>query len=219
MIMLQRDSRISNMLSNFYMGTAKALTLSALTIIALTGCSRFAISNGSMDYAKAQSIPAVQVPDNIQTRQIAPLYPVPVVPENDAAEKLVLTNFKSNRFVLPKPKPLDLTKVADSQIEAAPSAPQMVIDGNGYPLLKIDGDSSKIWDAINRSLVVANVDVVQRNTKANRFRITINKISYDLVLGRLGETTTVTLQNTDATLANNTIATDLLDRITRNWAA
>jgi uncharacterized lipoprotein len=219
MIMLQRDSRINDLLSNISMGTVKALSLSALSIATLAGCNRLAISNGSMDYAHAQSIAAVQVPDSLQTRQIAPLYPVPVVPENSAAEKLVLTNTKGNRYLLPKPNPIDQDKVADTQIDSAPSAPQLVEDGNGFPLLKIDGDSSKIWDAINRSLVIANVNVTQRNASTNRFMLMIDNELYQLRLGRIGGTTTVTLQKPDESLANSVVATKLLERIARNWAA
>jgi uncharacterized lipoprotein len=224
MIMLQRDSRINDLLStvsmsNFSMSTVKVLTLTALSVAALTGCDRLAISNGSMDYARAQSIAAVQVSDSQQTRQIAPLYPVPVIPKNSASEKMVLTNAKGNRYVLPKPIPLDQAKVAEIQIEGAPSAPQLVMDGNGFPLLKIDGDSTKIWDAINRSLIVANVNVTQRNAATNRFMLTIDNVPYQLRLGRIGSTTTVTLQKPDETLADNAIATDLLERIARNWAA
>ncbi len=213
--MLQRDSRINDLL-----GTRSiAVTVSMLSIIALSGCSSLAINNGSMDYAKAQSIAAVQVSDSLQTRQIAPLYPVPVVPENSASEKLVLTNSKGNRFLLPKPIPLDPTKIAISQVEGAPSAPQLVIDGNGFPLLKIDGDSSKIWDAINRTLSVANVNVSQRNAATNRFVVMLDNKPYQLILGRIGSTTTVTLQKADETLADNAVATDLLERIERNWSA
>lgn len=221
--MLQRDSRINDLLGTTSMSTAKALTVSMLSIIALptilSGCNSLAINNGSMDYAKAQSIAAVQVSDSLQTRQIAPLYPVPVVPENSASEKLVLTNAKGNRFLLPKPIPLDPTKIAISQVESAPSAPQLVIDGNGFPLLKIDGDSSKIWDAINRTLSVANVNVSQRNAATNRFVVVLDNKPYQLILGRIGSTTTVTLQKADETLADNAVATDLLERIERNWSA
>jgi len=222
--MLQRDSRINDLLGTT-MSTAKAFTVSMLSISAFTaltvlsGCSSLAINNGSMDYAKAQSIAAVQVSDSLQTRQIAPLYPVPVVPENNASEKLVLTNSKGNRFLLPKPIPLDPTKIALNQVESTPSAPQLVIDGNGFPLLKIDGDSSKIWDAINRTLSVANVNVSQRNTATNRFVVMLDNKPYQLILGRIGSTTTVTLQKADETLADNAIATDLLERIERNWSA
>jgi uncharacterized lipoprotein len=219
MIMLQRDSRMNSLLSNISKHKAKALTLSMLSIVALTGCNRLAINNGSMDYAKAQSIASVQVPDNLQTRQIAPLYPVPVVPENAGAEQLVLTNTKGNRFQLPKPKALDQAKVAATQIEGVPSAPQLVVDGNGFPLLKIDGDSSKIWDAINRSLSVANVNVTQRDTATNRFNVMIDSVSYQLRLGRIGGTTTVTLQKADESLADKNIAANLLELIARNWTA
>ncbi len=217
--MLQRGSRINNLMSNISKSNMKVLTILTLSTVALTGCSRWAINNGSMDYAQAQSIAAVQVPDSLQTRQIAPLYPVPTVPENDAAEKLVLTNAKGNRYALPKPKTLDQTTVVDSQIGGAPSAPQFVIDGNGFPLLKIDGDASKVWDAINRSLSVANVNVIQRNNAENRFDVMIDNVVYQLKLGRIGNTTTVMLQKADASLADKTIATDLLERIARNWSA
>lgn len=217
--MLQRNSRLNDMLNKASMSTVKALSVSTLSFITLAGCSSLAINNGSMDYAKAQSIAAVQVPDTLQTRQIAPLYPVPVVPENSASEKLVLTNAKGNRFLLPKPIPLDPSKIAINQIESAPSAPQLVVDGNGFPLLKIDGDSSKIWDAINRTLSVANVNVTQRNAATSRFVVMIDHVSYQLRLGRIGGTTTVTLQKSDESLADNTIATDLLERIARNWSA
>jgi hypothetical protein len=42
---------------------------------------------------------------------------------------------------------------------------------------------------------------------------------YQLRLGRIGGTTTVTLQKPDESLANSVVATKLLERIARNWAA
>ncbi|WP_410209360.1 lipoprotein-34 precursor (NlpB) [Aquirhabdus sp.] len=213
--MLQRGLGLNNKSNRF----AKLLAVSGMVAIACAGCSRLSVSNGSMDYKSAHSIPPIQVPAAIQTRQIAPLYPVPAIPENAASEKLVLSNAKGNRFALPKPQPLDPSSIPPDQLGVgAPSAPVLVVDGNGFPILKIEGDAPKIWDVMNRTLSVANVNVANRNTAANRFDVVIDNTTYQLRLGRIGNTTTVTLQKPDDSLADKAIATDLLDKITQNWA-
>ncbi len=217
--MLQRGLRFSDVLNNTSKRVVTTLSMTALSV-AVTGCSSWGINNGSMDYKNAQSIAPVQVPEEFKTRQIAPLYPVPVVPSNSASEALVISNSKGNVFVVPKPKPLDEAKISIAQVgDGTPSAPQLVIDGNGYPILKVSGDSSKIWDIINRTLSVANVDVKSRNAAASRFDVVIDKTTYQLRLGRIGNVTTATLQKADDSLADKTIATELLERITQNWSA
>lgn len=221
--MLQRGLRFKTVLSNTSNRTPNRITAMlsiAVLSVALAGCSSWGISNGSMDYKNAQSIAPVQVPEKFKTRQIAPLYPVPIVPSNSASTALVISNQKGNVFIVPKPKPLDEATITTAQVgDGAPSAPQLVIDGNGYPILKISGDASKIWEVINRTLSVANVDVKQRNAAANRFDIMIDNTAYQLRLGRIGNVTTATLQKADDSLADKTIATGLLERITQNWSA
>lgn len=221
--MLQRGLRFKAVLSNRFNRTPSRITATlsiAALSVALVGCSSWGISNGSMDYKNAQSIAPVQVPDEFKTRQIAPLYPVPVVPSNSASAALVISNQQGNLFIVPKPKPLDEATITTAEIgDGAPSAPQLVIDGNGYPILKISGDARKIWDVISRTLSVANVDVKQRNAAANRFDVVIDKVTYQLRLGRIGNVTTVILQKADDSLADKTIATELLERITQNWSA
>lgn len=217
--MLQRGLRFIEVLSNTSNRTVATLAIAALSV-GLVGCSSWSISNGSMDYKNAQSIAPVQVPETFKTRQIAPLYPVPVVPSNSASEALVISNKKGNIFVLPKPKQIDETTITTAQVgDGTPSAPQLVIDGNGYPIIKVSGDASKIWEIINRTLSVANVDVTSRNVTANRFDVVIDKASYQIRLGRIGNISTVTLQKADGLLADKTIATELLERITQNWSA
>lgn len=217
--MLQRGLRFNTVSSKTTNRTVTILAIAALSA-GLVGCSSWSLNNGSMDYKNAQSIAPVQVPEEFRTRQIAPLYPVPVVPSNSASAALVISNQKGNVFVVPKPKPLDETTITPTQVgDGAPSAPQLVIDGNGYPILKISGDATQIWEVINRTLSVANVDVKQRNAAANRFDIVIDKTTYQLRLGRIGNVTTATLQKADDSLADKTIATELLERIAQNWSA
>jgi len=217
--MLQRGLRFNTLLSNTSNRAVTALSITALSVV-VTGCSSWSISNGSMDYKNAQSIAPVQVPEEFKTRQIAPLYPVPVVPSNRASEALVISNSKGNIFIAPKPKPLETTTITTTQVgDGTPSAPQLVIDGNGFPILKISGDASKIWELINRTLSVANVDVTSRNAAASRFDVVIDKTTYQLRLGRIGNVTTATLQKGDGALADKTVATEFLERITQNWSA
>ncbi len=187
--------------------------------VALSGCSRLSVSNGSMDYTRAQSIAPITVPDALQTRQIAPLYPVPNVPMNDAAKQLVLSNAKGNRYQLPKPKPVDAALIPQElDTGVTPSQPLLVVDGNGFPILKISGDSSKIWDAIGRSLSVSNTVIVSSSVAASRYDIKLDSAVYQLRLGRIGNVTTVTLQKADDTMADRAIATELLERIGQNWS-
>lgn len=215
--MLQRGLRFNAVLSNTSTRTMTTLAIATFGM-ALAGCSSIGINDGSLDYQKAQSIAPVQVPETFKTRQIAPLYPVPVVPSNSASEALTLS--KGNTFVVPKPKPLDAATLSTAQIgDGTPSAPQLVIDGNGYPIIKVSGDASKIWDIINRTLSVANVDVTKRNAAASRFDVVIDKVTYQLRLGRIGNVTTIILQKADDSLADKAIAKELLERITQNWSA
>ena len=221
--MLQRGLRLNTLMSNSVNNKSSRITavlsIAALSVV-LGGCNRFSISNGSMDYKNAQSIAPVQIPDQFKTRQIAPLYPVPVVPSNSASAALVISNSAGNVFVVPKPKPLNEAIINVDQVgDGTPSPPQLVIDGNGYPILKISGDPLKIWDIINTTLSVANVEVKQRNAAANRFDIVIDQTAYQLRLGRIGNITTATLQKSDDSLADKTTATELLQRITQNWSA
>ena len=217
--MLQRGLGFNAILSNRSTRTVTTLAIAALSV-GLVGCSSWGISNGSMDYKKAQSIAPVQVPETFKTRQIAPLYPVPVVPSNSASEALVLSNQRGNIFVVPKPKPLEESTITTAQIgDGKPSAPQLVIDGNGYPIIKVSGDANQIWEIINRTLSVTNVEVNKRNATASRFDVVIDKTTYQLRLSRIGNVSTVTLQKADDSLADKTVANDLLNSIIQNWSA
>ncbi|GAC1379210.1 MAG: hypothetical protein NVS3B3_17760 [Aquirhabdus sp.] len=221
MIMLQRGLRFIEVLSSTTNRAPSVIiaTLSIVTLgMVLASCSSIGINDGSLDYKNAQSIAPIQVPDTFKTRQIAPLYPVPVVPSNSASAALVLS--KGDTFIVPKPKSLDAATVTTAQIgDGTPSAPQLVIDGNGYPIIKVSGDASKIWDIINRTLSVANVNITARNAAASRFDVVIDKVTYQLRLGRIGNVTTIILQKADDSLADKAIAKELLERITQNWSA
>ncbi len=213
--MLQRDSHIKALFNNTVTQTV-AFTLS---IVILSGCSSFALNDGSVDYLTAQRINPVQVPANLQTRPIAPLYPVPIIPENNASKQLTLTNAKGNRYQLPKPIPVNTNQINEALVNTAVSQPQLVLDGHGYPLLKIGGDPTKILEVLKRSLNVANVNVKVKERNSNQFLINHDKLAHELHLGRIGDTTTLTVLKTDETFTSFENATEILELIIRNWSA
>jgi uncharacterized lipoprotein len=187
-------------------------------LLSLTGCSRFAVDNSSLDYQHARALPPLQLPAGQATRAFVPQYPVPEVRPATATAP-VLTNPKGNRFLMPAPQPLSADAVrANQQIDTGkPTAPTLVIDGNGYPLLRIDGNSDRIWDSLGQALVASGIKITDRNLTLARVDLTVQNTPLMLRLDRNGNATRVTVQDAKDALADKTMATDLLNQIIQHW--
>lgn len=187
-------------------------------MVLMTGCSRFAIDNSSLDYQKARALPPLQLPTDQATRPFVPLYPVAdsVAP---AANTPVLINAKGNRFVMPAPLPLSADAIQASQTIdiGTPSAPTLVIDGNGYPLLRVEGNSERIWDSLGKALTASAIQVTARNATLARVDIRVQNTPFMLRLDRNGNATRVTVQDAKDALADKTVATDLLNQLIQHW--
>ena len=193
------------------------LTL-AIALLMLSGCSRFAIDNSSLDYQKARTLAPLKLPADQQTRAFVPIYPTPPVqPSVDGGP--IVSNTKGNRFVMPAPKPLDVAAIKRQQAvdTGKPAAPDLVIDGNGYPVLKIEGNAERIWDLLNKAIDDSKINTVDRNYTLARVDITMQDKPLMLRLSRNGNATTVTVQDAKDALADKAIATDLLNQIIQHW--
>lgn len=193
------------------------LTL-AIALLMLSGCSRFAIDNSSLDYQKARTLAPLKLPVDQQTRAFVPIYPTPPVkPSVDGGP--IVSNAKGNRFVMPAPKPLDVAAIKRQQAvdTGKPAAPDLVIDGNGYPVLKIEGNAERIWDLLNKAIDDSKIKTVDRNYTLARVDITMQDKPLMLRLSRNGNATTVTVQDAKDALADKAIATDLLNQIIQHW--
>jgi uncharacterized lipoprotein len=190
----------------------------AIALLMLSGCSRFAIDNSSLEYQQARTLAPLKLPADQQTRPFVPIYPTPPVqPSVDGGP--IVSNAKGNRFIMPAPKPLDLSAIKQQQAvdTGKPAAPDLVIDGNGYPVLKLEGNAERIWDLLNKAIDNSQIKTIDRNYTLARVDITVQDKPLMLRLSRNGNATTVTVQDAKDALADKAIATDLLNQIIQHW--
>lgn len=195
--------------------------IAVLSAVGLAGCSTFSISNNSMAYKDTVVLPPLQWPNNEQTRPIAAIYPAPKIDPAALEQAPNFSNKRGNRFEMPAPQSLDKALIIGTGADSvgAPSKPVLVTDGNGYPLLKIEGDANRIWDLLSAALSVANMNVVDRNQTAGFFVLKQENQNYYLRLNRTGSATTITVQDDKNTLIDKGLATEILSQLNQNWPA
>ncbi len=183
-----------------------------------SGCSRLALNNHSLDYQKAASLPPLVVPTGVSMRRQVPLYPVPEVQASTTASP-ALRNDRGNRYVLPQPQPLDAAQLAvRAQADVGiPAAPVLVTDGNGYPLLRVEGSAPRIWALVTQALQAAGVASSAQNESLGQINLTHQQKPVLLRLDRSGTSTLITVQSGQNTLAEPALANDLLAQIAGHW--
>lgn len=204
------------MLQRFRLNSIGLLLLVGLS---MSGCSKFAVNNSSLDYRDAKPLPPLQLPAEQATRPFVALYPVPALPERTPDNAPIVTNEKGNRFVMPAPQPLDTASLqARASVDVGrPSAPTIVVDGNGFPILRIDGNSDRGWESLLQSLATAQIAVTKNTRATGQLEIQFDSQPYTLRLGRSGNATTVSVQDRQDALADPALTTSLLKQIIQHW--
>ena len=204
------------MLQRFRLNSIGLLLLAGLS---LSGCSKFAVNNSSLDYRDAKPLPPLQLPAGQATRPFVALYPVPPLLTQVPDNAPIVTNEKGNRFVMPAPQPLDTAALqARASVDVGrPSAPTIVVDGNGFPMLRIDGNSDRGWESLLQSLKTAQIDVTKNTRATGQIEIRYDGKPYVLRLGRSGSATTVSVQDRQNALADPELTTSLLKQIIQHW--
>lgn len=191
----------------------------SLTAVSLVGCSAIGIKDGSLDYQKSTALPPLQYPEGINARPATPLYPAPVVEQLaiDNAPKLV--NKRGNRFEIPRPEKVAAAPVQAQEETTTIGRPQLLTDGNGNPLIKIDGNSATIWQYTNATLSILNYNVVGQ--AKNAYEVTFKHDGNTLVLklASSGSSHTLAVFTPNNTFADKQIAADVLTQIYQNWPA
>ncbi|MFZ3193629.1 MAG: hypothetical protein WA154_10555 [Moraxellaceae bacterium] len=204
------------MLPRFRLNSIGLLVLLGLS---MSGCSKFAVNNSSLDYRDAKPLPPLQLPADQATRPFVALYPVPALPERAPDNAPVFTNEKGNRFVMPAPQPLDTAALqARASVDVGrPSAPTIVVDGNGFPILRAEGNPDQVWQSLLQSLSTAKINVTKNTRATSQIDVRLDEQPYTLRLGRSGSATTVSLQDRQDALADPTLTTSLLKQIIQHW--
>ena len=192
------------------------LVISALS---LAGCGRFALNNHSLDYKKAQALEPLKFPDNATVRPFTPLYPAPTVDALAIEHAPNFVNKTGNRYALPRPEAMQSSGNPAASTTATLGRPQLVMDGNKNPLLKVDGPTAAAWQYTFATLSSLNYKVVSQAENGYEATIKVGDQTYLLKLSAVGTSNTVALFKLDTTFADQATATEVLTQIYQNWPA
>ena len=192
------------------------LVISALS---LAGCGRFALNNHSLDYKKAQALEPLKFPDNATVRPFTPLYPAPTVDALAIEHAPNFVNKTGNRYALPRPEAMQSSGNPAASTTATLGRPQLVMDGNKNPLLKVEGPTATAWQYTFATLSSLNYKVVSQAENGYEATIKVGDQNYLLKLSAVGTSNTVALFKLDTTFADQATATEVLTQIYQNWPA
>lgn len=192
------------------------LVISALS---LAGCGRFALNNHSLDYKKAEALEPLKFPEGATVRPFTPLYPAPTVDPLAIEHAPTFENKTGNRYALPRPDGIQIQTSNTQESMTALGRPQLVMDGNRNPLLKVEGPTAAAWQYTFATLNSLNYKVISQSNNGYEATIQVNEQSYLLKLSAVGSNNTVALFKLDTTFAEQAIATEVLTQIYQNWPA
>ena len=200
--------------------------LTALSVvIGLSGCGL--MPEQSLHYRQAKDLPPLVLPEGQgTTRPIQSLYGVPAAREPRSAVVLTERDGRRERFVIPAPAPMQIQVAgADAPVPAATGnpagRPRLVTDGNGYPLLQVDGDPDMVWDSLNRALVSGRIQVDDRNQSLGIYYITLpaagKQPDLQLKVTRTAGTSVLFLQLNEDTVADTALARHVFAKLLESW--
>ncbi|MGL6035420.1 MAG: lipoprotein-34 precursor (NlpB), partial [Acinetobacter johnsonii] len=163
----------------------------------------------------------LKYPEGSMVRPATPLYPAPTVEALALEHAPVLENKRGNRFAMPRPQAAQVMPNAESTetVDTAVSRPQLIIDGNKNPLLKIEGNSATIWQYTLATLSSLNHQIVGQSKNGYEATIKIDQQVYVLRLTAVGSSNNLAVFNADNSFAAPEKATELLTQIYQNWPA
>jgi uncharacterized lipoprotein len=196
------------------------LTL-ALSALSFVGCSTISIDNGSLDYKDSTAQEPLKYPEGAMVRPATPLYPSPTVDPLAIENAPTYENKRGNRFQLPRPNAMQANASSSDDIATSASVgrPQLLNDGNGNPLIKIDGDSATIWQYTTATLSSLNLNVVAKGKNSSEATIKIDGQDYVLRLSSVGSSNTIAVFDAKNKFADKEKAAELLTQIYQNWPA
>lgn len=191
----------------------------ALSALSLSGCTMIGINNGSLDYKHTKTQKALEYPENTLVRPATPLYPAPIIEGLALQHAPELENKRGNRFALPRPEQAQINPQAVVVESNEIGAPQLVKDGNGNPLIKIDGKSATIWQYTVATMNSLNHPLINANKNGTEASFNVGESTYVVKLTSVGTSNNIAVFNTDGSFADPEKAADLLAQIYQNWPA
>ncbi|MEN8991171.1 MULTISPECIES: lipoprotein-34 precursor (NlpB) [unclassified Acinetobacter] len=192
----------------------------ALSVFTLAGCSSLAFNNGTLDYKQTTDVEPLKYPEGSMVRPATPLYPAPSVDPLAIEHAPNLENKRGNRYALPRPAEEKNNVVADSSTDSTNiSRPQLLVDGNQNPLIKVEGNSATIWQYTLATLSSLNHTIVGQSKNRYEVTVKVDQQTYVLRLSSVGSSNNIAVFNADNSFADKEKAADLLAQIYQNWPA
>ncbi|WP_168379718.1 MULTISPECIES: lipoprotein-34 precursor (NlpB) [Acinetobacter] len=192
----------------------------ALSVFTLAGCSSLAFNNGTLDYKQTTDVEPLKYPEGSMVRPATPLYPAPSVDPLAIEHAPKLENKRGNRYALPRPAAEKNNVVADSSTDSTNiSHPQLLVDGNQNPLIKVEGNSATIWQYTLATLSSLNHTIVGQSKNRYEVTVKVDQQTYVLRLSSVGSSNNIAVFNADNSFADKEKAADLLAQIYQNWPA
>lgn len=193
----------------------------ALSVFTLAGCSSLAFNNGTLDYKETTDVEPLKYPEGSMVRPATPLYPAPSVDPLAIEHAPNLENKRGNRFALPRPSEENISSTSsESTTESTNiSHPQLLVDGNQNPLLKVEGNSATIWQYTLATLSSLNHTIVGQSKNRYEVTVKVDQQTYVLRLSSVGSSNNIAVFNADNSFADKEKAAELLTQIYQNWPA
>ncbi|MGE8571582.1 MAG: lipoprotein-34 precursor (NlpB) [Acinetobacter amyesii] len=192
----------------------------ALSVFTLAGCSSLAFNNGTLDYKQTTDVEPLKYPEGSMVRPATPLYPAPSIDPLAIEHAPKLENKRGNRYALPRPAAEKNNVVADSSTDSTNiSRPQLLVDGNQNPLIKVEGNSATIWQYTLATLSSLNHTIVGQSKNRYEVTVKVDQQTYVLRLSSVGSSNNIAVFNADNSFADKEKAADLLAQIYQNWPA
>ena len=190
------------------------LTL-GLVSLSLVGCARIGLDNSSLDYKQTKTLAPLVIPEGIDMRPQQALYPAPRINPQALEQAPEFVNKQGNEFEMPRPK---ANNVVVGVTGSAPSRPQLVLDGNRIPLLRVDGASDQVWAYAIAALSASNLSYEENKTP---YQITIeyDAQEYRLRLAPSGTSNTIGVYDQQNNFVDAVLANEILTLIHQNWPA
>ena len=187
----------------------KRLLIVLMAVSVLPACSNF-FRDRSLAYVDAKASPALNIPTDVSTRPITPLYPIPAV----AAAAI--------NAPVEAPFPPAMKTTVSVELAALPNAPgrtpvKFGTDGNGVPELRVVGPRERVWDELGRTLKTIDVKIKDRNQSLGIVYITLGEQDYQLRMIRATEAYVISVQRDDDTLAPVVLSRNLLSTLQVRW--
>lgn len=136
-------------------------------VLTVSGCS-WLVHDRDNDYLQSEVKPAIKIPTDVARLQLKPQYPIPNVKNAKALPE---------EFELPRPKPLVIEETQETaslaQEKGVELEANLVKDGNGTPILRLNVGFPRAWSALGESIKKAKIDITDLNRSIGTYYIEV----------------------------------------------